>query len=351
MPVDEQVVLSLQSQVGALLSRVNELEEWKAGHEGIDVGVRGLNYPHPNQKFIYILLAGSVGDFTSLQLIDGMIGYNLTSDKFTGRASDATVNFAMEAWVTTNFPAVTLAADADALLGLTGQQLTLDTQTANLILAGPVSGAAADPTFRALVDADIPAAIARDAEVTSEIGTHAAAADPHTGYVREADVNWTDLTDSGATTLHSHAGGAGMSLLVKEANETVNNSSTMQNDDELLFAIAANEVWQFEGVLFITSTTATPDFRIGFTGPAGAVGSFGAILGDTATGNADAGSAALGTAVDFASANVFTIVRFWGGIHNGANAGNLTLQWAQSAATAENTTVRAGSYIKYQIET
>lgn len=58
------------------------------------------------------------------------------------------------------------------------------------------------------VDADIPAGIARDAEVTTAISNHAGAADPHTGYVREADANWIDLTDGGATTLHSHAGGA-----------------------------------------------------------------------------------------------------------------------------------------------
>ena len=81
---------------------------------------------------------------------------------------------------------VTLAADADTLLGLTGQQLTLDSQTANLVFAGPGSGGAADPTFRALVDADIPSAIARDAEVTSAVSTHEAAGDPHTGYALES---------------------------------------------------------------------------------------------------------------------------------------------------------------------
>jgi hypothetical protein len=52
---------------------------------------------------------------------------------------------------------VTLGADAGAILGLTSQQLTLDTQLANTVLAGPASGAAADPTFRALVAADVPA--------------------------------------------------------------------------------------------------------------------------------------------------------------------------------------------------
>lgn len=49
-----------------------------------------------------------------------------------------------------------LAADADVLLGLSGSQMTLDSQAANLVFAGPQSGASADPTFRALVTADIP---------------------------------------------------------------------------------------------------------------------------------------------------------------------------------------------------
>lgn len=50
---------------------------------------------------------------------------------------------------------VTLAADAHELLGLTGQSLTFDDQDANTILAGPTSGAATDPVFRALVAADL----------------------------------------------------------------------------------------------------------------------------------------------------------------------------------------------------
>jgi hypothetical protein len=68
--------------------------------------------------------------------------------------------------------AVTLAADADTLLGLTGQQITLDTQGANLVFVGPASGGDDDPTFRALVDADIPAAIARDSELHAEAHAH-----------------------------------------------------------------------------------------------------------------------------------------------------------------------------------
>jgi len=62
---------------------------------------------------------------------------------------------------------VTLAADAETILGLIGQQLTLDVQAANLIFAGPAAGGAVDPTFRALVDADLPAGLMRDAEHTA----------------------------------------------------------------------------------------------------------------------------------------------------------------------------------------
>jgi hypothetical protein len=76
----------------------------------------------------------------------------------SGLPVDATnTDTAVAAAVTASHANVTLGADADVLLGLSTQQLTFDTQTANTILAGPTTGVAADPTFRALVAADIPA--------------------------------------------------------------------------------------------------------------------------------------------------------------------------------------------------
>lgn len=52
--------------------------------------------------------------------------------------------------------AVTLSVAADTILSLSTQEVGLDVQTANYVWAGPVSGAAASPTFRALGDDDIP---------------------------------------------------------------------------------------------------------------------------------------------------------------------------------------------------
>lgn len=54
---------------------------------------------------------------------------------------------------------VTLDTNADTLLSLSTQELGLDTQIANKMFAGPESGANAIPTFRALIDGDIPDSI------------------------------------------------------------------------------------------------------------------------------------------------------------------------------------------------
>jgi hypothetical protein len=52
--------------------------------------------------------------------------------------------------------AVTLSAGADNVLSLNTQEIGLDSQTANLVLAGPTTGEAAAPTFRGIVAADLP---------------------------------------------------------------------------------------------------------------------------------------------------------------------------------------------------
>jgi hypothetical protein len=108
---------------------------------------------------------------------------------------------------------VTLAADADELLGLSGQELTLDSQDANTVFAGPPAGGALDPDFRALVDADIPPAIARDAEVLAVILAHEGASDPHPTYLTIAE-HTAILTDPHGGGGHVHGlarwnGGAG----------------------------------------------------------------------------------------------------------------------------------------------
>jgi hypothetical protein len=86
----------------------------------------------------------------------------------------------------------------------------------------------------------------------AELATHAAAADPHTGYVKENDASWTDLTDGGATVLHSHAGGGGVDSIAKEGAAALTGDVTLSE--------GAN----------VTLTQVGQDIEIAATGAAGA---------------------------------------------------------------------------------
>jgi len=125
-------------------------------------------------------------------------------------------------------------------------------------------------------------------------------------------------------------------LVYKSADETVNNSTTLQDDDELLFAVAANEVWAFK-LIFNFNSGTTPDIKYAFSIPAGAtidgysldVGS----VNESSVINSSGGGA--NTRVAVLHANII----------NSTTAGNMQIQWAQNTQDASDTTVLKGSYI------
>jgi hypothetical protein len=145
------------------------------------------------------------------------------------------------------------------------------------------------------------------------------------------------------------SGGVIPKIVRKSANETVNNSAALQDDDELLLALAANEVWEFEALVDYDSGT-TPDFKVAFTVPVGATlrwaspgcsdGS-GTIYGGSQVTSSGGTRAFIGTGV-----GTLILARLVGKVINGANAGNLQLQWAQSTAAGSDTTVHANSTLK-----
>lgn len=157
-------------------------------------------------------------------------------------------------------------------------------------------------------------------------------------------------TDVEAALQELGAGGSGgVTVVRKSANEVVNGSSTLQNDDHLLLALGVSEVWAFEFVIFHDSGT-TPDIKMAITVPAGATLAWGSLYalatgGSSFTGTTETVS---GTSRDFATAGVGVtrIVTLTGYVANGANAGNLQLQWAQNTSNGTDTTVHANSILK-----
>ena len=80
----------------------------------------------------------------------------------------------------------TIDAKGDLLVGTADDTVARKAVGSNGTFLKANSGQTEGVEWAALADADIPAAIARDSEVTSAISTHEAAGDPHTGYMLES---------------------------------------------------------------------------------------------------------------------------------------------------------------------
>ena len=157
------------------------------------------------------------------------------------------------------------------------------------------------------------------------------------------------------TGVFSVPAGGGPTIVPKTADETVNNSAVLQNDDHLLLAIAANEVWLVEVTLLIQGASANADFKCGWAYPTGCTIKWGHLAKDTAAASGSGfmpSGGALTTPIVIATetsvlvtglANIICGAVYRAIVINGATAGTLNLQWAQNTATAEDTKVLANS--------
>lgn len=116
----------------------------------------------------------------------------------------------------------------------------------------------------------------------------------------------------------------------KTADETVNNSNALQDDDHLFFSILANQVWLVRYHLWVSSS-AVADSKVDITVPAACDGKHGNPSGFPL-------GTALSTAVTInhsgAAAGYY---EHWAIIRNGATAGTVQLRWAQATAEVSDT--------------
>lgn len=139
-------------------------------------------------------------------------------------------------------------------------------------------------------------------------------------------------------------------LVRKTSDETVNNNDTLQNDDELLFAVSANEVWVAKFILrVLQGNSATPDFKFAIVVPAACAVISCGWTGDVTNVNKVVTDAEIVSGTGHTTLQVFQnttiLLEITVLIQNGANAGNVQLQWAQAVATGVDTIVEDGSCI------
>jgi hypothetical protein len=167
----------------------------------------------------------------------------------------------------------------------------------------------------------------------------------------------TNLSMSG-TTLNAASGGSDtrMTVIVKASDETVNNSDTLQNDDDFSFSVSANKSYLIDLYLLLNGN-ATADYKAAWTLPAGAtiywgVEGYGGSAGITtywapvepAQGSQQALST--GTISWNGSSNSPIGSHLVGILIVGGTAGTAQFQWAQNTATAVDTKILAGSMLR-----
>ena len=141
-------------------------------------------------------------------------------------------------------------------------------------------------------------------------------------------------------------------LARKTADETVNNSSVLQNDDHLVFAVGASDVYLVNAYLLVDGGNTTADIKFGWTVPASGTLQWGAtssLSGSTTawetqpaanTPHVLLSAASTATYGTDASAPGVLLTGIYAG---GGTAGNVQLQWAQGTATVVNTILKINS--------
>ena len=132
--------------------------------------------------------------------------------------------------------------------------------------------------------------------------------------------------------------------VIKLNDETLTTDTTLQNDDELVVAVAANTSYFIQGGLIVASPT-TADLKINFTAPSGATFTIMADYVASGTTLLSATTVSALTGIDGRGATTVSAVRFGGAVLTTGTAGNFQLQWAQNASSG-TTTIHAGSWME-----
>jgi hypothetical protein len=134
-------------------------------------------------------------------------------------------------------------------------------------------------------------------------------------------------------------------FVVKAADETVTSSTTLQDDDHLLFAMGANESWQFHGNLWTSNAAEIGHIKITFTVPAS--GSYMATAYGPATGGTWQFSniRSVSDVPSFFSASTGIQISVFGIARTAGTAGNCTLQWAQATSNGTGTILKKDSHL------
>lgn len=139
-------------------------------------------------------------------------------------------------------------------------------------------------------------------------------------------------------------------MVLKTADETRTNTTTLADDSSLKMSMAANTKYVFRTQIFFNAA-ATPDLKWRHSGPASptsiSITRRQIIAGGTSIGTIAEDTAYSALDIAVAASGGVGIIWIEGVIANGANAGDFVFRWAQNTSDAAATTILAGSWLEY----
>jgi hypothetical protein len=195
-------------------------------------------------------------------------------------------------------------------------------------------------------------------EPAGTVATHAAAADPHTGYQLESERaqanGYASLgADGKVPAAQLPAAGSDPWTYVRLAADFTTSSATAVDITGLGFAPAANQRYEFEAQLLLRTATATVNPRAGLawaTGLTDGIGSIQEAQSATAilTANGNINAALLIAVGGLPNTTQSWPCSLWGTALAGAGpSGSIRAQLASETA-GTNVTAKAGSFLKYR---
>jgi hypothetical protein len=145
-------------------------------------------------------------------------------------------------------------------------------------------------------------------------------------------------------------------IVRRTANSSAKQNNTLANDDTLLWAVAANEIWFFEAYLIATAINTTMDIKFGWSVPASTTMSWGMQASGIASGGTGYGTpvvanapVAILTAAGTLSSGTFAGTAGYslaGVVVVSSTAGNVNLQWAQDTTNANDLILNTNSFLR-----
>lgn len=138
----------------------------------------------------------------------------------------------------------------------------------------------------------------------------------------------------------------------KTADESLVSTTVFQDDDHLSFAVEANKNYEVKIRLIAFTTGSTREIKWQLTGPASPASVILYSTSPAATTFADMFKAVTGFSVSAQHAlptSQDIVIEIKGHIFNGPNAGTVRLQWAPVSSFVQALTVKAESYLEYQV--